>query len=226
MRVRVEASDDLARWTTLVADAPVLRLQAGGQRLEQLRLEFPPRQAKYLRLSWPGSPRPLPLAGLIGEPGDVLVEAPRLWKQVAAIAPPGKPGEYVFRPRRPVSGGPSAPAPAAAQYRGRGRNSFPSTGQRRVAARPADYGVSPGAGQPGDSQSGSRGGDGERSPLAAARRSARRWARCEHAPTGRGLGESARPTGSGGQWASLCWASVACKAAAERSRSDRRARRG
>ena len=96
MRVRVEASDDLARWTTLVADAPVLRLQAGGQQLEQLRLEFPPRQARYLRLSWPGSPRPLPLAGLIGEPGDVLVEAPRLWKQVAAMAPPDKPGEYVF----------------------------------------------------------------------------------------------------------------------------------
>jgi hypothetical protein len=96
MRVRVEASDDLARWTTLVADAPVLRLQAGGQRLEQLRLEFPPHQARYLRLSWPGSPRPLPLAGLLGEPGDALVEAPRRWKQVAAMAPSEKAGEYLF----------------------------------------------------------------------------------------------------------------------------------
>ncbi len=92
-RVRVDASDDLARWTTLVADAPVLRLEAGGQRLEQLRVEFSPRQAKYFRLAWPAA-QPLQLAGLTVEPGEALVDLPRQWKQVAGTAEPSD--EYAF----------------------------------------------------------------------------------------------------------------------------------
>lgn len=96
-RLRVEASDDLARWTPLVSDAPVLRLEAGGQRLEHLRIEFAPRQARYFRLSWPVAARPLELAGLSAEAGDAPVEAPRSWKQVDGSALPGqKVGEYAF----------------------------------------------------------------------------------------------------------------------------------
>ncbi|HRF12455.1 MAG: hypothetical protein AW09_001518 [Candidatus Accumulibacter phosphatis] len=95
-RVRVDASDDLARWSTLVADAPVLRLEAGGQRLEQLLVEFPPRQAKFFRLSWPSAAPALQLAGLAGEPGETVVEAPRQWKQVAGSAVQEHSGEYVF----------------------------------------------------------------------------------------------------------------------------------
>lgn len=93
-KVRVEASDDLARWQLLVADAPVLRLAAGGQRLEQLRVEFSPRRARYFRLSWPMAAQPVPLAGLAGEPGEAVVEAPRRWKQVAASATRDTDGEY------------------------------------------------------------------------------------------------------------------------------------
>ena len=74
-RLRVEASDDLARWTPLVSDAPVVRLEAGGQRLEHLRVEFAPRQARYFRLSWPATARPLELAGLGAEAGEAVVEA-------------------------------------------------------------------------------------------------------------------------------------------------------
>ncbi len=93
-RVRVDVSDDLARWTTLVADAPVLQLEQGGQRLEQLRVEFSPRQARYFRLAWPGVAQPLPLAGLTGEPGEALVDLPRHWKEVVGSAEPA--GEYTF----------------------------------------------------------------------------------------------------------------------------------
>ena len=95
-RLRVEASDDLAQWTTLAAEAAVLRLAAGGERLERLRVEFPPYEAKYFRLSWPAA-RPLELAGLRAEPAAPLVEAPRRWKQViGSPASGGEGGEYRF----------------------------------------------------------------------------------------------------------------------------------
>jgi hypothetical protein len=95
-RVRVDASDDLARWQMLVADAPVLRLVAAGQRLEQLRVEFLPRRAKYFRLSWPPAAQAVELVGLAGEPGEAVVEAPRQWKQVAGSAVSDQAGEYAF----------------------------------------------------------------------------------------------------------------------------------
>jgi len=95
-RVRVEASDDLARWTTLVSEAPVLRLAAGGQRLEQLRIEFAPRRAKYFRLSWAAAAPALPLLALAGEPAAAVLEAPRQWQQVAGSAVQEQPGSYRF----------------------------------------------------------------------------------------------------------------------------------
>lgn len=96
-RVRIEASDDLAQWSH-VQDAQLARLEAGGQRLEQLRCEFAARRAKYLRVSWPGQKQPFELAGVAVEPGEsaVTVEAQRQWKQVPGAAAGGKPGEYEF----------------------------------------------------------------------------------------------------------------------------------
>ena len=95
-RVTLEASDDLRQWTTLATGASVLRLAAGGERLEQLRIEFPARKAKYLRLTWPGRAAPLELAGLAVEPGETIVEAPRQWHEVRGIAVKDKPGEFEF----------------------------------------------------------------------------------------------------------------------------------
>jgi hypothetical protein len=57
--LQVEGSDDLARWSTLVAAAPLVSLEFGGQRLEQKSVELPGRRYRYLRLSWPAAqPRP------------------------------------------------------------------------------------------------------------------------------------------------------------------------
>ena len=91
-RVTLEASDDLRQWTTLAAGASVLRLAAGGERLEQLRIEFPARKAKYLRLTWPGRGTALELAGLAVEPGETIVEAPRQWQEM-----PGDRGQRTGR---------------------------------------------------------------------------------------------------------------------------------
>ena len=95
-RVTLEASDDLKQWTTLASGASVLNLAAGGERLEQLRIEFPARKAKYLRLTWPGRGTALELAGLAVEPGETIVEAPRQWQEVPGIAVKDKPGEFEF----------------------------------------------------------------------------------------------------------------------------------
>ncbi len=95
-RVTLEASDDLKQWTTLAAGAAVLRLAAGGERLEQLRIEFPARKVKYLRLTWPGRAAPLELAGLAVEPGETVVEAPRQWHDVPGIAVKDGAGEFEF----------------------------------------------------------------------------------------------------------------------------------
>jgi hypothetical protein len=85
-RLRVESSDDLAQWSFL-GEAQVVRLESGGQRLERLRAELPPRKAKYLRFSSIGQARPLELAGVAAEPGEstVTVEAVRRWAQAPGV---------------------------------------------------------------------------------------------------------------------------------------------
>jgi len=51
VRVRIESSDDLKAWSLLGA-GPLVRLDNGGRTLLQPRVEFTPRTAKYLRITW------------------------------------------------------------------------------------------------------------------------------------------------------------------------------
>jgi len=95
-RVTVEASDDLRSWTALAREATVVKLAAGGREIEQLRVEFPARKAKYLRLSWPGRQKPLELTGFAVEPGEATVDAPRQWKEAPGAALKDTPGNYEF----------------------------------------------------------------------------------------------------------------------------------
>ncbi|HEU0290749.1 MAG TPA: DUF3999 domain-containing protein [Burkholderiales bacterium] len=105
-KIRVDASDDLGSWSTLVAAAPLVSLEVAGQRLQQKRVELPQRKVKYLRLSWAsrGTGAVAPeLTSARGEPVGKTVEAPREWMQVES-AKGEKPGEYLFdlRGRQPV----------------------------------------------------------------------------------------------------------------------------
>lgn len=105
-KIRVDASDDLGSWRTLVAGAPLVNLEMAGQRLQQKRVELPQHKVKYLRLSWvpQGAGAALPeLASASGEPVERTVEAAREWAQ-AEPAKGEKPGEYAFdlRGRHPV----------------------------------------------------------------------------------------------------------------------------
>lgn len=97
-KIRVDASDDLGSWRTLVAAAPLVSLEMAGQRLQQKRVELPQQKVKYLRLSWvpQGAGAALPeLISASGEPVEKMIEAPREWL-VTEPAKGEKPGEYVF----------------------------------------------------------------------------------------------------------------------------------
>lgn len=94
VRVRLEASDDLANWTIIQTDAALLNLNFAGQRLLRQRIEFTPRKAKYFRLSWSGGELPSLKRALV-EPTDTQIEVERRWYSTHAIAG-AKPGEYTF----------------------------------------------------------------------------------------------------------------------------------
>ncbi len=95
-RMRVEASDDLSRWSSVISGAALVNLEFGGQRLLQKKIELPARQYKYLRLSWPAGQKPLVLTAVSGELSDVTAAAPRQWRKVAGAAVADKPNEYEF----------------------------------------------------------------------------------------------------------------------------------
>jgi hypothetical protein len=95
-RVRIEASDDMERWRTLAAEAPLLDLQYAGRRLTRDRVELPSVQSKYLRLTWPAGASPVPLNAVQAQFGERVVEATRQWSEATGTAVAGNENEYEF----------------------------------------------------------------------------------------------------------------------------------
>lgn len=93
---RIETSEDLSRWTMVVAAAPVLALEHAGERLERKRVELPGRKARYLRVSFASVPGDFVLKGVQLERRLVRSEPAREWRRLAGAAVPGQPGEYLF----------------------------------------------------------------------------------------------------------------------------------
>ena len=95
-RVRVDASDDLVSWRTLVAGAPLLALEFGGRRLTRDRIELPSTTAKFLRVTFePGQAAP-EFASVRGEAADRAVEAPRQWREATGTPVRDQPGAFEF----------------------------------------------------------------------------------------------------------------------------------
>lgn len=98
-KLRVDASDDLGSWRTLVAAAPLVNLEVAGQRLQQKRIELPRQKVKYLRLSWAvadtARPAPPELTSARGEIVEQAPEADREWAG-AESGKGEKAGEYLF----------------------------------------------------------------------------------------------------------------------------------
>jgi hypothetical protein len=74
-RIKVEASDDLDSWQTVVAAAPTANLHANGQALIENRVALPPTQAKFWRISWVGPAPRFTLASVLAEPAGSPVES-------------------------------------------------------------------------------------------------------------------------------------------------------
>lgn len=50
-RVSVEASDDLSAWRAVASDAPIVRMQFGGERLARLRADLGTTRSRYFRIA-------------------------------------------------------------------------------------------------------------------------------------------------------------------------------
>ncbi|HXK30035.1 MAG TPA: DUF3999 domain-containing protein [Candidatus Binatia bacterium] len=95
-KVKIEGSDNLAAWATLVDHAALARLTFGGYQLNQDRVELPSVKQKYLRVTWPDGQAPLESLALIAEPAASMIAARRVWQPVAGAAVSGKAGEYIY----------------------------------------------------------------------------------------------------------------------------------
>lgn len=95
-RIRVEASDTLDQWRTLIGDAPLLDLEYEGRHLLRDRVEFGQASAKYLRISWPATQPPLQLNAVRAEFGDRVLETPRQWTEATSSAVVDNENEYQF----------------------------------------------------------------------------------------------------------------------------------
>lgn len=104
-RVRIEASDDLGSWRTVVAAAPIANLHANGQTLTENRIVLTTTAAKYYRLTWLGSSAAFELTSAQAEPTDSIVEPVRSALEVQGKPDPANPTDYLFDldARPPVS---------------------------------------------------------------------------------------------------------------------------
>ena len=95
-RLRVEASDSLGDWRSVVGAAPVANLHAGAGRLVEQRVELPPTRARYWRLSWVGPAAPFVLTSVFAEPARQNVDARHMSLEVSAVQSKKAPGEFEY----------------------------------------------------------------------------------------------------------------------------------
>jgi hypothetical protein len=84
-QARIEASDDLRAWSTLVSGSPVLYLEHDGARLERRRVELGGARAHYLRVSFTGVPSALKLLQVRAELRPEKPEVQREWRTLAGV---------------------------------------------------------------------------------------------------------------------------------------------
>jgi hypothetical protein len=95
-RLRVEATDNLSDWRTVLAGAAVANLGTQADRLVERRVEFTPLKAKYWRLTWVDGQAPFRLTSVQGEPSENVVELARESLTLSAATDAKQPGEFSF----------------------------------------------------------------------------------------------------------------------------------
>jgi len=95
-RLQVEASEDRRTWRKAGDDAPIANLQIDGEKLLEQRVEFPPTQAKFWRLSWAGEAPSFQLTGVRVEPANGNAAIKRLKLAVNGRPVTARPGDFEF----------------------------------------------------------------------------------------------------------------------------------
>jgi hypothetical protein len=95
-RLKVEASDDLGYWQTLVDGAPIANLRAGDSHLIERRIETRLMRAKFWRLSWVGERAPFEITSVTAEPAGDRQDIGRPSSSIVGVPVAGKAGEFEF----------------------------------------------------------------------------------------------------------------------------------
>lgn len=77
--VRIEASDDLDQWQTVVGASTLLRVGREGQQLQRKSISLPQRQYHYLRVARTDRGPPLQITGVIAERVSAPPEIEPVW---------------------------------------------------------------------------------------------------------------------------------------------------
>jgi hypothetical protein len=94
--VKLESSDDLIHWRTLVRAAALAELRAGDRVLTHQDLPLPSPAATYLRLSWPVQLRRVQLTGIYARFAKTPAGPARQWTQVRSVVHAQERGSYDF----------------------------------------------------------------------------------------------------------------------------------
>jgi hypothetical protein len=95
-RLRIEGSEDLGNWYTVVDAAPIANLRAGQTRLIERRVEVAGVRAKFWRLSWNGAAAPFEIVSVTAEPARDRIDVARETVAAKGRRVEGKPGEFEF----------------------------------------------------------------------------------------------------------------------------------
>lgn len=86
VKVRIEASDDLDQWQTVVPASTLLLAQQGDQELRRERIELPRREYEYLRVQRVDGGPPLIVNAVMGEQVAVAEEIEPVWFGATRVA--------------------------------------------------------------------------------------------------------------------------------------------
>ncbi len=86
VKVRIEASDDLDQWQTVVPASTLLLAQQGDQELRRERIELPSREYEYLRVQRVDSGPPLILNSVTAEQVAAAEEIEPMWFNATHLA--------------------------------------------------------------------------------------------------------------------------------------------
>jgi hypothetical protein len=95
-RVKIDVSDDMNAWQTLVEGAPVANLHNNGRVFKENHVALAPTKARFWRITWVGPPPPFALTSVLAEPADSPAEAARASLEANGASDPADPDVYAF----------------------------------------------------------------------------------------------------------------------------------